>query len=288
MNLSQMLFIHGHIWVNSSIATQYNIPVVITSHGPDITEYCESDKFHKQANQAAKECKKIIAVSKNNTQKVNKLYSQYSDKIITIPNGYNPEVFYREKCNKEEVLDSFNINKKYDKIICLVGRLNYNKGIDVLLNSAKIYEKDNILTLIVGQGDAYEELNQLKEKLGLKNVVFVGNQDHENLRKIYNISDVCVVPSREEAFGLVALEAIACGTPVIATRQGGMLDFVTKDVGILVEKENVEELSTEIEKVLKEEVKFDKEYLQMYAKNNYSQEMLLDKLLNVYDEVRGK
>ncbi len=270
MNLSQMLFIHGHIWVNSSIATQYNIPVVITSHGPDITEYCESDKFHKQANQAAKECKKII------------------DKIITIPNGYNPEVFYREKCNKEEVLDSFNINKKYDKIICLVGRLNYNKGIDVLLNSAKIYEKDNILTLIVGQGDAYEELNQLKEKLGLKNVVFVGNQDHENLRKIYNISDVCVVPSREEAFGLVALEAIACGTPVIATRQGGMLDFVTKDVGILVEKENVEELSTEIEKVLKEEVKFDKEYLQMYAKNNYSQEMLLDKLLNVYDEVRGK
>lgn len=67
-----------------------------------------------------------------------------------------------------------------------------------------------------------------------------------------------------------------------------MLDFVTKDVGILVEKENVEELATEIEKVLKEDVKFDKEYLQKYAKNNYSQEILMDKLLETYNEVRRK
>lgn len=166
--------------------------------------------------------------------------------------------------------------------------MNQNKGTDILLNSAKIYEKDDVLTLIVGFGDEYESLNKLKEKLELQNIVFLGNQNQKNLRKIYSISDVCVVPSREEAFGLVALEAIACGTPVIATKQGGMLDFVTKDVGILVEKENVEELATEIEKVLKEDVKFDKEYLQKYAKNNYSQEKLMDKLLEVYEEVRRK
>ena len=97
---------------------------------------------------------------------------------------------------------------------------------------------------------------------------------------------MCIVPSREEAFGLVALEAIACGTPVIATKQGGMVDFITNDVGILVEKENVQQLATEIQKVLSQEIEFDKTYLQNYAKNNYSQEILMDKLLEIYEEVR--
>lgn len=278
----------GHVWIISSIATEYNIPVVITSHGPDITGYYESDKYHGYAYKAAKECRKIIAISNDNKQKLKKIYSKYENKIITIPNGYNPDSFYREECSKEELLKSFNINKKYDKIVCFAGRLNKNKGVDILLNSAKIYDKDNVLTLIAGYGSEYESLNLLKEKLELKNVVFVGEQNHKALRKIHSVSDVCVVPSREEAFGLVALEAIACGTPVIVTRQGGMIDFVTEDVGILVEKENVEQLAESINKILNGEKKFNKEYLQDYAKNNYSQEILMDKLLKVYEEIRGK
>ncbi|MCI8384268.1 MAG: glycosyltransferase family 4 protein [Clostridia bacterium] len=247
---------------------------------------CETDKFHAQANKSAKECKKIIAISNNNKEKLNEIYSQYRDKIITIPNGYNPDVFYQENCSKEELLKSFNIDEKYDKIVCFAGRLTKNKGVDILLNSAKIYGRDNVLTLIAGYGGEYEALNHLKKKLELENVAFVGDQSHATLRKIYSISDVCIVPSREEAFGLVALEAIACGTPVIATKQGGMVDFITNDVGILVEKENVQQLATEIQKVLSQEIEFDKTYLQNYAKNNYSQEILMDKLLEIYEEVR--
>ena len=116
--------------------------------------------------------------------------------------------------------------------------------------------------------------------------MFVGDQNHEALRKIYSLADVCIVPSRQEAFGLVALEAIACGTPVIATKEGGMTDFITKDVGILVEKENVEQLAEEINKVLSGEKKFDKKYLQSYAKKNYSQENLMNQLINLYEEMR--
>lgn len=283
-----MLFILGHVWIISSVATEYKIPVVITSHGPDIMGVCESNKFHKQANKAARECKKIIAISNNNKYRLNEIYRQYNNKIITIPNGYNPDVFYREECNKEQFLKEFNINKKYDKIICFVGRLAKNKGVDILLNSSNIYDRDNVLTIIAGYGSEYQELNQLKERLGLRNVIFIGDQNHDNLRKLYSISNVCIVPSREEAFGLVALESIACGTPVIATNQGGMPDFITKDVGILVEKENVNQLAKEIIKILNEEVKFNTDYLQKYAKDNYSQEMLMNKLLEVYEEVRRK
>lgn len=249
---------------------------------------CESDKFHKQANKAAKECKKIIAISNNNREKLDKIYEQYRDKIITIPNGYNPDVFYREDCNKEEVLKSFQISRTYDKIVCFAGRLTKNKGIDILLKSAKLYQKDNILTLIAGFGGEYQALNQLKEDLGLQNIIFIGNQNHANLRKLYSISDVCVVPSRQEAFGLVALEAIACGTPVIATKQGGMIDFVTKEVGRLVEREDVNQLAKIIRQVLEGDIAFDKKYLQNYAKENYSQETLMDQLLDIYEKVRRK
>lgn len=142
--------------------------------------------------------------------------------------------------------------------------------------------------MIAGFGGEYEALNQLKQELGLQNVIFVGDQSHANLRKIYSISDVCVVPSRQEAFGLVALEAIACGTPVIATKQGGMVDFITNEVGRLVERENVDQLAKAIYQVLNGEITFDKEYLQNYAKENYSQEILMDQLLDLYEEVRRK
>lgn len=248
--------------------------------------YYESNKYHRHADKAIAGAEKVITISNNNKQKVSKIYPDYEDKLVTIPNGYNPESFYRENKSKEELLKCFNISKNYEKVVCFAGRLAKNKGVDILLKSAKIYEKENILTLIAGAGKEYKALNLLKEKLELKNVVFVGDQNHEALRKIYSLADVCIVPSREEAFGLVALEAIACGTPVIATKEGGMTDFITKDVGILVEKENVEQLAKEINKVLSGEKKFDKKYLQSYAKKNYSQENLMNQLINLYEEMR--
>ena len=109
-----------------------------------------------------------------------------------------------------------------------------------MLKACKIYEDENTLTVIAGNGELFEELNQLKRDLELKNVVFVGNKPHEILREIYNIANVSVVPSRREPFGLVALEAMACGTPVVGTNQGGIPDFLKEEVGTLVEVENVE------------------------------------------------
>ena len=273
-----------HLWIISKIALEYSIPVVVTCHGSDIMGYEAWPKFHNMMYEVANKCKRIVAISNDSKSVISNIFKENKEKVITIPNGFDDKTFYKVNYDKKEILKSLNINKNYDKIVCFAGRITKNKGIDLLLRSAKIYEKENILTLIVGGGEEFENLNNLKDELGLKNVVFLGNQSHELLRKVYNIADVSAVPSKKEAFGLVALEAIACGTPVVATRQGGLPDFINDKVGILVEKENVQELEDAISKILNNVQEFDTDYLQEYAKNNYRQDLLIDKLINIYQE----
>jgi glycosyltransferase involved in cell wall biosynthesis len=140
----------------------------------------------------------------------------------------------------DEVLKSFNIERTSKHIVSFAGKLTHFKGIDVLLKAAKHYEKelDDVMTLIAGNGELYEELTTLKRDLGLKNVHFLGHVNQKQLVDLYNIADVSTVPSRTEPFGLVAIEALACGTPVVGTNQGGLPDFITEKVGTLVPVED--------------------------------------------------
>lgn len=272
-----------HLWLISDVAEGFNIPVVITSHGSDIMGYDMWPKFHEMMYRTAKNCKNIIAISNDSNRKIANIFKDEKEKIITILNGYDEKIFYIDDYDKKEVLEKLGINKEYKKIVCFAGRLTDNKGIDVLLKAAKIYEKsDDILTIIAGDGEDYQKLFELKEKLELKNVYFVGNKQHDVLREIYNISDVCAVPSRQEAFGLVALEAIACGTPVVATNQGGIPDFINESVGTLINVDSIEELAASIEEILDETKSFDRKALASYAKDNYKQDLLIDKLIQVY------
>ncbi len=273
-----------HIWIISNVALDYNIPVVVTCHGSDIMGYEIWPKFHKIMYKVVDKCKKIIAISNNSKDIINNIFKENKEKVVTILNGYDEKVFYKEDYNKKDILNELKIYKNYDKIVCFAGRLAKNKGVDLLLQAAKNYEKEDVLTLIVGDGEELKNLKEMQEKLKLKNVVFLGNQNHDTLRKIYNISDVCAVPSRKEAFGLVALEAIACGTPVVATNKGELPNFVNNKGGILIEEENILELENAISKILDKEIIFDSKYLAEYAKSNYMQDLFIDKLIEIYKE----
>ena len=187
-----------------------------------------------------------------------------------------------------EILKKFSIYKRFDNIVLFVGRISKLKGLDILLKATNKYETQKTLTLIVGDGDYRRDLEKLKERLKLHNIVFLGSKGHEDLRLLYNISDVLELPSRKEALPLVAIEALACGTPAVVSNVSGMDKIITKEVGLLFEVDNEEMLAEKIKLILNKKIIFKKEKIANYAKRNYSQETLMNKLIELYEEIRRK
>ena len=156
------------------------------------------------------------------------------------------------------------------------------KGVDVLLDAVSMYENDDTLTLISGDGELRENLEEQAQRLNLKNVKFLGNQPQTVLKDIYNIADVSCVPSRREPFGLVAAEAMACGTPVIATNEGGLPDFINEKVGILVPVDDSEKLALAVKQVISGEKVFDREEIAKEAKDKHSVDKKVDEFKERY------
>ena len=144
------------------------------------------------------------------------------------------------------------------KTVLFVGRLAEKKGVTYLIEAMKYV--DNAILYIVGKGNLEDELRKQAEELGDK-VMFLGAKTHDELPEIYASADVFVAPSitakdgDKEGFGLVIIEAMASGVPVVASRSGGIVDIITNGSnGLLCEEKNVAELATAIKRVLTDEV----------------------------------
>ena len=283
--------IHGqHVWILPSLATGYNIPLILTAHGTDLMDFDKWPQLRKYAIKAMDECFAVISISKDNCALIEERFPDDKDKIVMMRNGYDPSIFYPEEADKDEVLRSYNIDKSdYEgkKIVSFAGKLIGFKGVDILLEAIKIYEdkKPESVTIIAGDGEERDNLHNQAERLNLKTVRFLGNVNQQQLRKIYNIADVNLVPSRREPFGLVAIEAMACGTPVIASNQGGLPDFVNGSVGGLVKPEDPENLADKIIEVLKKTGDDSwRKQIADYARKHYAQDMIIKELDDLYNE----
>ena len=272
----------GHIWILSSIATEFNIPTIVSSHGTDIIGYDLWERFHRYCSNAVAKCENIVTISKSNNEQVLQRFPYAKNKAITIVNGYEQEIFSRKKYDKQLILNKLGITNKYDNIVLLSGRLVHVKGIDILLKAAKIYENENILTLIAGEGILHKELEKLAEDLKLKDVFFLGAKTQTELNELYNIADVTVLSSRYEGLALVVIEALACGTPVVVTNIEAMNEFMKKEFGLVVEKENPQALANGIIKTLSEKEKYKNEEIAEYIKNNYSTKQIIDNIIELY------
>ena len=284
--------IHGqHVWILPSLAAGKGIPLILTAHGTDLMGFDKWEYLRPYAKRAMDECYAVISISKDNCTLIEERFPQDKDKIVMMRNGYDPTIFYPQAVDTKAFLNLFNVKpEEYEnkKIVTFAGKLAYFKGVDVLLEAIKIYEKQKpeTITLIVGDGDERDKLHQKARDLDLKTVRFLGNVNQQSLRSFYNIASVNLVPSRREPFGLVAIEAMACGTPVIATNQGGLPDFVNDSVGGLVNVEDPEDLAARIIEVLRKSENTDLEKwrkdIAAYAREHYAQDKIIEELDALY------
>lgn len=280
-----------HIWMLAALGARTGVPTVITAHGTDLMGYKKWPQFRSFADEAVKRCKGIVTISKDTNSQVLELFAQSKNKTHIIKNGYDTSVFYPEKANRQEVLAKYNIHTKADHFVMFAGKMTEFKGIDILLKAAKIYENNglgNVVTCIAGSGELEDSLKKQAKDLHLQNVHFLGHTPHDKLRALYSVADVSTVPSRREPFGLVAIEALACGTPVVATNQGGLVDFITPQVGALVEVDNPKSLSEAIVKectLTGDERQKRRDFAAKYAFDNYSQEQNTKELIAFYNSV---
>ena len=161
------------------------------------------------------------------TEKNNLLthYNAPAGKIGVVPCGVNLDLFQPIDRTAARQRLGFNDN---ESIVLYVGRFDPIKGIDRLLKAATHLQDHTRLRLVIIGGDGpdtpeYQNLQKMTRKLGLQNTVtFVGRIEQSHLPPYYSAADVLVMPSYYESFGLVGLESLACGTPVVATEVGAM------------------------------------------------------------------
>jgi len=171
-----------------------------------------------------------------------------------------------------------------------VAHLASNKGIDILLRAfaARFKENAEVSLTIGGDGPIRKELRSLCDQLGISHKVqFLGALSKIGVRAAMWTADALVLSSYHETFGVVLIEAMSTGLPVIATRSGGPNDIVTSEIGILVEPGNVGQMSEAMQRIL-EERRFVRRALHERAITKYSHGILAGQLQRIYRDASSQ
>lgn len=264
-------------------------PVIISCEGSDIHEYAEEaypDRLRRhRVLYAIKNAKYLIAVSNFLKEKIVS-FGIPETKVAVIPNGVKQTAFYP--------IDKSLARKKLKlptekKVILNIGSLTPIKGTIYLINAiAKIIRenrnKDDLFFVIIGDGPLRLELETRAQALNIKNYIqFVEFIPHKELVFWFNAADLFVLPSLGEGFGMVIIEALSCGLPVVASSIGGITEIINENnLGILVPPGNPEELSYGILQALNKV--WDKDILIERAKY-YNWDNIAKLISNVYERV---
>ena len=270
--------IHSHYWMSGLAAielkNEWQVPIVHMFH----TLVLMKNRIARTPREIEGEYRldgektviakadKIIAATQAEKSQLEFLYSAHNANISIIPPGVDTSRFYPiPKDEAKEVIDV----PQDSRLILFVGRIEPLKGIDNLIKAIAIIQKrgdleccPHRLAIIGGEPNAKPEemnvemaaLQEMVEELGIENfVIFLGKQDQKMLPYYYSASEIVVMPSYYESFGMVALESMACGTPVVASQIGG-LAFLVKDgeTGFVVPGNDVNVMADRLVKLIKD------------------------------------
>lgn len=264
--------VHCHYWMSGAsgllLKEAWGVPMIQMFHTLGLMkqrigqtpEEREGDYRIEGERQVMAAADRVVAATVAERSQLELLYGLNTDKVRVIPPGVDTSHFY--PIPQDEAKQAIGIPPQ-DRMALFVGRIEPLKGIDTLIRAMAIVKRNcsqfkcpHYLVIIGGDPDAdprkmsdeMARLQDLCDDLGLDEVViFLGKRGQNTLPYYYSAAEVVVMPSHYESFGMVALEAMACGTPVIASRVGG-LAFLVQDgkTGYFVPAQDPEALSQKL------------------------------------------
>lgn len=304
--------IHSHYWLSGWVARElqkvWRVPIIQMFHTlgelkhlvarPD--EPREHPRRVETERELMRDVDRIVAATARDMEHMLSLYGADRAKIRVIPCGVDLSLFHPH--DRARARQAIGIEPE-TKLVLFVGRMEPLKGIDDLLRAiARILRDHSMpcnevsLSIIGGSAEDHPDrissemarLMRMRDALGLHEMVtFLGAQGQDVLPLYYSAADVVVMPSHYESFGMVALEAMACGTPVVASDVGG-LSYTVEDgvTGFLVPDRDPKALADRICDILNDEVFRDQLGRQaLDVARGYSWQNITNAILEVYREV---
>jgi L-malate glycosyltransferase len=230
------------------------LPMVTTLHGTDITLVGNHPFYKPAVTFSINKSDKVTSVSQSLKDDTNRLFD-IKNEIVVIPNfiELNNVSYVSNPCKRSIMA------KENERIITHISNFRKVKNIpDVVMIFDKIQKEIPVKLMMVGDGPEREKAEALCEKLGITDkVIFFGNSNEIN--QILNYSDLFLLPSQTESFGLAALEAMACSVPVISSNSGGLPEVNINGVsGYLSDVGNVDEMAQNALRILKDDAVLSK------------------------------
>ncbi|MBD2189927.1 glycosyltransferase [Pseudanabaena mucicola] len=256
-------------WAGMELRKTSNIQLVHTYHSLGAVKYQSLVEIPQIANTRLRVEREILeranCVVSTSPQEQETLRSLVSHRgqIEVIPCGTDTANF--RLTSKAHARAKLKLDSR-EKIMLYVGRFDERKGIETLVRAfalLKSHDLQNLKLIIVGgssenmpDGDERKRIEHIVNELGLQDfTVFAGRIGHDILPIYYTAADVCVIPSHYEPFGLVAIEAMACGVPVVASNVGGLkFTIIPEETGLLVEPRDIEAFANGIHRILFDEL----------------------------------
>ncbi len=280
-----LIHVHSSLWAGlaaSIICERYKVPYVLTEHRSIFVENNPIAKsrikpfYHTVVSEALKKARKVILVSNKLERVLTEMEPSAKEKMVKIPNFINTGTF--------TLPDKQIPDKPF--IFSSLSHLEHVKGMDVLIRAFSILKKNRstpVVLRIGGTGSEMTKLKSLAYELGVeKDIYFTGKLTREQVVAHMQNSHAFVLASRFEAFGVVYIEAMATGRPIIATKSGGPEEIVNKENGYLVELEDHVELAGAMEKMIESYNNFDPAKIRQQVIEKYSRESTVSKVIDVY------
>nr|WP_245203521.1 glycosyltransferase family 4 protein [Ammoniphilus resinae] len=273
-NKPHVLHVHSPEFAGTAVLfnKKHHIPILYTCHS---LVSMEGSKHHKWSTLQAllfRHADKIVVPSTWLKKQIKKRFPSAASKILVIPNGV-------QVVSKGTKVPSHNL--------LFVGRLIKNKGIEPLIHSISKLSKKNKrvhLNIIGGGSQKYRKrLKKMAKKDGVSSKLsWLGALPHKKVLKLYNRNGAVVVPSKQESFCLVALEALANGIPLVSTRAGGLKEFVNERNAQIIKAVKAKEIAQAIKKMWENPQKTRKRIKQgKLTANKYNWKIIAKKYKNV-------